>query len=60
MSSLALVPGCSHFLPEDAPETIAPLMFEYLRSKYLQIPHVHDVAGPVVLELGRRLQEVEE
>lgn len=60
MSSLALVPGCSHFLPEDAPETIAPLMFEYLRSKYLQIPHAHDVAAPVVLELGRRLQEVEE
>ena len=59
-STLALLPGCSHFLPEDAPETISPLMFEYLRSWYLQVPHVHDVSAPVVLELGRRLQEVDE
>ena len=52
-ASVALLPGCSHLLPEDAPETLAPLLFEYLRSRYLQTPHTHE-AGPVVVELGRR------
>ena len=63
MAAVALLPGCSHFLPEDAPETIAPLMFEYLRSRYLGTPHTH-AAGPVVVELGRppstRTQEKED
>jgi pimeloyl-ACP methyl ester carboxylesterase len=52
-AAVALLPGCSHLLPEDAPETIAPLMFEYLRSRYLGAPHTH-AAGPVAVELGRR------
>ncbi len=51
-SSLALLPGCSHLLPEDAPETVAPLMFEYLRSRYLGRPHTHET-GPVVVHLER-------
>jgi pimeloyl-ACP methyl ester carboxylesterase len=51
-AAVALLPGCSHFLPEDAPETIAPLMFEFLRSRYLGVAHSH--GGPVVVELGRR------
>jgi 2-hydroxymuconate-semialdehyde hydrolase len=53
MSTLAFLPGCSHLLPEDAPETVAPLVFEYLRSRYLGTPHTH-AGGPVVLEVGRR------
>ena len=53
MATVALLPGCSHFLPEDAPETIAPLMFEYLRSRYLGTPHTH-AGGPVVVDLGLR------
>ncbi len=53
MATLALLPGCSHLLPEDAPETIAPLLFEYLRSRYLGRPHTH-ATGPVGVELGRR------
>ncbi len=58
-SSAALVPGCSHFLPEDAPETIAPLMFEYLRSMYLGVHHDHGGGGgPVPIELGRRSTDV--
>jgi len=52
-ASVALLPGCSHLLPEDAPQTIAPLVFEYLRSRYLEVPHTHE-AGPVAVELGRR------
>ncbi|HEX9122200.1 MAG TPA: alpha/beta hydrolase [Actinomycetota bacterium] len=55
-SSLAVLPGCSHFLPEDAPETIAPLMFEYLRSKYLGRPHTHETR-PVVVQLERKPRE---
>ncbi len=53
-SSLAILPGCSHLLPEDATETIAPLIFEYLRSKYLGRPHTHDASGPVPVALERR------
>lgn len=59
MASVALLPGCSHFLPEEAPETIGPLMFEYLRSRYLGAPHTH-TGGPVTVELGRRPPEKEE
>jgi pimeloyl-ACP methyl ester carboxylesterase len=53
-SSLAVLPGCSHFLPEDAPETIVPLMFEYLRSRYLGRPHTHGAEGAVPVTLERR------
>jgi pimeloyl-ACP methyl ester carboxylesterase len=51
-SSLAVLPGCSHFLTEDAAETIAPLMFEYLRSKYLGRPHTHGT-DRVMVQLQR-------
>jgi pimeloyl-ACP methyl ester carboxylesterase len=53
MATVALLPGCGHFLPEEAPETIGPLVAEYLRSRYLGRPHTHE-AGPVRVELGRR------
>ncbi len=52
-SSLALLPGCKHFLPEEAPQTVAPLLYEYLRGSYARLPHVHE-AGPTTIELGRR------
>jgi pimeloyl-ACP methyl ester carboxylesterase len=52
-ATIALLPGCGHFLLEDAAETVAPLLFQWLRSQYLQIEHRHE-AGPVVVELGRR------
>lgn len=57
-SSLALLPGCSHFLPEDAPETIGPLVYEYLRGRYLGRSHAHET-GPVPVQLGRRSPEDE-
>jgi pimeloyl-ACP methyl ester carboxylesterase len=52
-SSLALLPGCSHFLPEDAPETIVPLVYEYLRARYLALPHGSHPHGPTPITLGR-------
>jgi pimeloyl-ACP methyl ester carboxylesterase len=56
MASIALLPGCGHFLLEDAPETVAPLVFEYLRSRYLGAAHAHD-GGAVTIELGLRPPE---
>jgi pimeloyl-ACP methyl ester carboxylesterase len=55
-SSLALLPGCKHFLPEEAPQTIAPLVYEYLRSAYAGLPHTHE-ARPTSVEIGRRFRE---
>jgi pimeloyl-ACP methyl ester carboxylesterase len=55
-SSLALLPGCKHFLPEDAPQTVAPLVYEYLRGTYAGLPHVHET-GPTTIELGRRFSK---
>ena len=51
-SALGLVPGCGHFLPDEAPETIFPIISEYLRANYLRIPHGHQPAGPVMVRLG--------
>ena len=43
-ASVALLPGCGHFLLEDAPETVAPLIVQWLRTQYLRLPqaHAHD------------------
>jgi 2-hydroxymuconate-semialdehyde hydrolase len=34
-STTALLPGCSHFVTADAPQVVGPLMFEFLRLRYL-------------------------
>lgn len=34
-ATVALLPGCSHFVIEDAPETVGPLVLQFLRSRYL-------------------------
>jgi pimeloyl-ACP methyl ester carboxylesterase len=53
-SSLALLPGCSHFVTEDAAQTVGPLVYEYLRSRYLGEGHAHaPAAGPVPVFLQR-------
>ncbi len=61
-SALGLVPGCGHFLPEEAPETIDPIIAEYLRANYLRIPHGHATDGPVLvaLEVPRRFGDDDE
>lgn len=53
MGSVALLPGRGHALLEEAPGTVGPLLFQWLRSAYLRVPHTHGT-GPVVVELGRR------
>jgi pimeloyl-ACP methyl ester carboxylesterase len=54
-SSVALFPGCGHFLLEDAPERVGPILFQWLRTKYLKVEHRHEPdAGPVAVTLGRR------
>jgi pimeloyl-ACP methyl ester carboxylesterase len=55
MAAVALLPGCGHHVLADAPETVASLVFQWLRSRYLRVEHRHE-PGPVVVELGRRLE----
>ena len=52
-STLAVLPGCGHFLPDDAAETVVPIVREFLRGRYLGLAHEH-APGPVEVFLGRR------
>jgi 2-hydroxymuconate-semialdehyde hydrolase len=46
-STVALLPGCAHFVNEDAPQTVGPLLYHFLRSQYLgESPLAHGT-GPV-------------
>jgi pimeloyl-ACP methyl ester carboxylesterase len=61
-STLGLLPGCGHDLTDEAPATIAPMILEYLRARYLKqshseahghdADHAHD--GVVRIQLERR------
>jgi pimeloyl-ACP methyl ester carboxylesterase len=54
-STLALMPGRSHDVLGEAPEAVAPLVFEYLRSRYLGAGHGHaEPGGPVPIALTHR------
>ncbi|MFL5766346.1 MAG: alpha/beta fold hydrolase [Actinomycetota bacterium] len=54
-STLALVPGAGHDVAESAAATVVPLVFEYLRSRYLGERHGHaEAGGPVPVALTRR------
>lgn len=54
-SSLGVLPGCGHYLVEEAAEAIGPMIHEYLRARYLHAPHGHDeTSGLVMLQLERR------
>lgn len=54
MSTVALLPGCSHWVNEDAPQTVGPLIYEFLRAHYLGQSHQHaEPVGPVPISLGR-------
>ena len=55
-STLGLLPGCGHFLVDEAPDTIGPMIAEYLRARYAHAPHGHGDphAGVVMLQLERR------
>jgi 2-hydroxymuconate-semialdehyde hydrolase len=49
-STLALLPGCSHFITDDAPTTVGPLIHEFLRTRYLGRSHTHGEPVPVFLK----------
>ncbi len=53
-ATVALLPGCSHFVTEDAPRTVGPLAYEFLRSRYVGEGHAHVSAPiPVTVSLER-------
>ena len=53
-AGIALLPGCGHFVTEDAPETALPILAQFLRNRYLgEAGHDHaDAEGPVAVDLG--------
>ena len=54
-STLGLLPGCGHFIVDEAADTIGPMIAEYLRARWLHAPHGHgDTSGIVMLQLERR------
>ena len=53
-STLGLLPGVGHDLVGEAAPTIAPMIYEYLRVRYLQAPHEHAHEGIVRIQLERR------
>lgn len=61
-STLGLLPGCGHDLTDEAAATIAPMILEYLRARYLKLSHSeahgHDLDhahdGVVRIQLERR------
>jgi pimeloyl-ACP methyl ester carboxylesterase len=54
-SALGLLPGCGHFIVDEAADTIGPMISEYLRARWLHAPHGHaDASGIVMLQLERR------
>jgi pimeloyl-ACP methyl ester carboxylesterase len=54
-ATVALLPGCGHLVTEDAPTTVGPLIFEFLRRWYLGEGHAGhgSDAGPVPVFLER-------
>ena len=48
-ATVALLPGCGHLLPEDAPETAGPLVYRWLRTRYLADLPSADAPVPVFL-----------
>ena len=59
-STLGMLPGCGHYVSEDAADTLVPMVFEYLRAKYLGQTHGHsDPSGAVLVQLERRPEWVD-
>jgi pimeloyl-ACP methyl ester carboxylesterase len=60
-STLGLLPGCGHNITDEAAATIAPMILEYLRARYLKQSHSeahandgHGHEGVVRIQLERR------
>jgi pimeloyl-ACP methyl ester carboxylesterase len=52
-SMVALLPGCGHLVTEEAPDTVAGLVSQFLRRQYLKEEHRHAHDGPVRVYLER-------
>jgi len=53
-ATVALLPGCGHFVTEDAPTTTGPLIYEFLRRNHLGEARPQPApAGPVQIYLER-------
>lgn len=52
-STVALLPGCSHFVTEEAGPTVDQLILGFLRLRYLGEEHAHAHGGPVQIFLER-------
>jgi 2-hydroxymuconate-semialdehyde hydrolase len=52
-SVVAVLPGCGHWVNLDAPTTVGPLIFEWLRVRYLGDQHAHAGSGPAPVFLER-------
>jgi 2-hydroxymuconate-semialdehyde hydrolase len=58
-SMVALLPGCSHLVTEDAASTVEQLVHEFLRLRYLGESHGHGAgSGPVPIFLERPPEHV--
>jgi pimeloyl-ACP methyl ester carboxylesterase len=59
-STLGVLPGCGHDVTDEAAATIAPMILEYLRARYLGLSHAeahadgHTHDGVVRIQLERR------
>jgi len=53
-STLGLLPGVGDDVLTEAGPTIVPMVYEYLRARYLAEPHGHGDAGVVRIQLERR------
>jgi pimeloyl-ACP methyl ester carboxylesterase len=60
MSTLAVIPDSGHDMPRTDAVTLLPLLFEWLRYRYLGESHRHDREGPVLVTLDRRPTPAEE
>jgi pimeloyl-ACP methyl ester carboxylesterase len=53
-STLGLLPGIGDDVLAEAGPTIVPMVYEYLRARYLAEPHGHADEGVVRIQLERR------
>ncbi|MEX2274071.1 MAG: alpha/beta hydrolase [Actinomycetota bacterium] len=60
MSTLAVIPDSGHDMLRTDVVTVLPLLFEWLRYRYLRESHRHDQEGPVLVTLDRRPTMAEE
>ncbi|HYH27713.1 MAG TPA: alpha/beta hydrolase [Actinomycetota bacterium] len=51
-AAFATLPGCGHFITEDAADSVLPLVAQFLRRRYLGEEGHDHAAGPVTVDLG--------